>query len=143
MPLEKGGLLSLQLDQFGQQTLRAVVLNSTTNQPSVGPRFAGSLSVTRDLAATLVADRSAEPLPVNAYSPVAQVAGLKIRAVPKGSNTDVESLWPDDDETTAGHKRPVVAGERGDTARSKDKDKDKDKDRDKDKKKKSKRDKDR
>jgi len=125
VPLGAG--LRLQLDDFGQQTLRAIVQSSVTNQPCIGPSFAGSLSVTRDLVSALVPDRSADALPVNAYKAVPQVADLKMRSMPKGSTTLIEDVWA----ATARSKRPAegaaaaAAGEGGEKSAKKAKKKDK------------------
>ena len=90
-----GGGYRLQGDDFGQQVLRAVVLNPVTGHPTVGPSFAGSLSLKYDssIFQALVPDRRAEPLPLNAYKPAVQLVDLRIRSMPKGSTTPIESLW--------------------------------------------------
>jgi len=94
-PVILGGGYRLQGDDFGQQVLRAVVLNPVTGQPTVGPSFAGSLSLKYDssIVQALVPDRRAEPLPLNAYKPAVQLVDLRIRSMPKGSTTPIESLW--------------------------------------------------
>ena len=75
-----------------QQNLRAIVVDPLVNQPSLAPRFAGCISIQEDLLSsnTETADVA---IPLNAYRKVPQVEGLKLRSMPRGSTTPLESVW--------------------------------------------------
>jgi hypothetical protein len=78
-----------------QQSMRAIVVDPLVNQPSLAPRFAGCISIQQELLSsdTETADL---PIPLNAYRKVPQIQGLKLRSMPRGSTTPLESVWAKD-----------------------------------------------